>query len=188
MSSEYGLSVLDPSSSSSSLSSSLPHSYSSSTLLAHSIPTRRILSRLDKTSIINLCLIWLNSKSISILPPILTHNPSSTDAPHQDLSQQDLEAAKRLINSKPSSSLKDLIHLWDVSMRSTKVPKVRAVERVLEVDWPRGFTYEMLAMIDSCYVVGSSLREDHVPKGEVRVGTRTWVAGKLIHPVGHKGE
>lgn len=180
--SDYQLTVLDPSyNSNRSQSLAQCHSYSPDTVVPHCNPTTRLLSKLDKNSIIQLVIDWLNnsSNSISILPPILTNNPSSSSSSssgeaHQDLSQQDLIAAKHLINNKTCNSFNQLFHLWNVSMRNPKVPKIRAIERILEVDWPKGFSYHMLAEIDGKYLTSSS--------------GRTWNAIKLIYSDENKSE
>ncbi|PWN97563.1 hypothetical protein FA09DRAFT_346180, partial [Tilletiopsis washingtonensis] len=127
------------------------------TLQAPSAPLRRLLHQLSKASLIALVLHWLASSSPSIAPPSLSRRHASTSATSTFL---------ELHESRRASSVAQLRQLWHGPMRAPGIAKARAVERVLDVDWPHGLTLHMCHML-ACEAM------------RLAPGARTWSVARL---------
>jgi hypothetical protein len=127
------------------------------TLQAPSAPLRRLLHQLSKASLIALVLHWLASSSPSIAPPSLSRRHASTSATSTFL---ELHEARR------AASVAQLRQLWHGPMRAPGIAKARAVERVLDVDWPHGLTLHMCHML-ACEAM------------RLAPGARTWSVARL---------
>ncbi|KDN40431.1 hypothetical protein K437DRAFT_238871 [Tilletiaria anomala UBC 951] len=141
--------------------SSLLTSYEGQTVSPSSSHARKLLMRLDKPELISLALGWLRFSSSIHLPPQLSRRP-----PREHTQRRGDWAALDLSEERRARTLEDCITIWDGPMRDQRVPKVRAVDRVLEVDWSDGLSFGMLAEIELAYL-------------KARRTSRTWVAAKL---------
>ena len=58
-------------------------------------------------------------------------------------------------------------------MRDPRVPKIRAIDRILTVDWSEGLSFAMLAEVELAFIKG-------------RRTARTWIAAKLEYAPGRR--
>ena len=146
-------------------------STSKSTLASHldseSVPVsdqlRRLLYRLDKVELISLAVRWISMAEAHYLPPRLSKRPGN-----QEISNTLLlyHAIVDLNEERKARSLEELRLLWSGPMSDPKVPKARAMDRILLVDWPEGLSYGMIAEADLLYTT-------------TRRTSRSWTAVKL---------
>lgn len=140
--------------------------YLDSTILPPSPPLRRLLMQLDKDQLIQLALYWIQrdqtNPSPSVVPPQLSRraptlqrrkkiaydsddleDDDDDDGPMQDNTAAflDLQEARR------ARSTHELRALWQDSMADVKLHRRVAVDRILEVDWPQGLSYGMIAHV-----------------------------------------
>ncbi|SPO25802.1 uncharacterized protein UTRI_03167 [Ustilago trichophora] len=118
----------------------------------HSISLRRLLSRLDKLELTSLVTRWLDSASPSYIPPMLSRRqPRPGD---DDLASNMMlyHAILDLNEERRCRSMDELRLLWTGPMADPKVPKARAVDRIVDVDWPEGLSYAMVAELDLFYM------------------------------------
>lgn len=135
--------------------------YRDSTILPPSPPLRRLLMQLEKDHLIQLALCWIHrdqtSPSPSIVPPQLSRRApprkrsaygDSDDSDDLDGPMQDDTAAfLDLQEERRARSITELRALWRDSMSDLKVHRRVAVDRILEVDWPQGLSYGMIAQV-----------------------------------------
>ncbi|UZJ56288.1 hypothetical protein CBS101457_005608 [Exobasidium rhododendri] len=132
-----------------------------STILEPNEPLQRMMSNLEKHHLIHIVLSWIEdaqfSPSPNVLPPMLSRRAprqvvpriNIDDAPSQDNSSQRIGTSSflDLHEDRRARSYRELTSLWLHSMSDAKVPRSRAVDRILNVDWPTGLTYAMVATI-----------------------------------------
>jgi hypothetical protein len=130
-----------------------------STVLDPSEPLQRMIGSLEKDHLIHVVLSWIkdaqHAPSSKILPPMLSRRAprqvvpriNIDDAPSQDNLRAATSSFLDLHEDRRARSYKELTSLWLVSMSDEKVPKSRAVDRIVNVDWPTGLTYAMVATL-----------------------------------------
>lgn len=141
-----------------------------STVLAPTDALQRLLASLEKHHLIWIVLAWIReaqqAPSPSLLPPQLSRRAPRQRASRlpdkSDLSQDDMRAATSsfldLHEERRARSYKELTSLWLESMSDAKVPRSRAVDRIVNVDWPTGLTYAMVATVSFECVRASPMR------------------------------
>ncbi|PWZ02203.1 CHL4-domain-containing protein [Testicularia cyperi] len=153
--------ISQPSSSRTTLSSHADHQ-----IVPHSIGTRRLLTRLDKSELISLTSRWLSSSAASHIPPVLSKRLPKSGESDTSSNLRLYHAILNLNEERRARSLEELRLLWESPMADPKVPKARAVDRIVDVDWPEGLSYGMIAELDLHYHAS-------------RRTSRTWVVLKL---------
>lgn len=110
---------------------------------------------LDKHHLIHLVVHWIHSvqhvfDQTRLVAPQLSRRPPRhgatdvDDAPGQDsVTTSFLD----LYEDRRARSLEELRVLWTDVMPEAKVSRSRAVDRILDVDWPQGITFAMTATI-----------------------------------------
>lgn len=139
--------------------------YRGSTLSVPSLAARRLLGRLDKLQMIELALHWMCGTDNTRHPPSLSRAsraPGAGDLPPEPASLADAISTERRVGSYHAARA-----LWDGPMRDDRVPKVRALDRILTVDWPDGLSFAMIADVDAVYLASH-------PE------SRQWAAARLI--------
>ncbi len=152
--------------------SSLLTAYAGQTVSPPSAHARKLLTRLDKGELIALVLRWLTSSESTLhIPPKLSRRPAR-DSSQQSQRKADW-AALDLSEERKARTLADCIAIWAGPMRDARVPKVRAVDRILTVDWVEGLSFAMLAEVELAFV-------------RARRTSRTWLAAKLEFAPGRR--
>ena len=131
-----------------------------STVLPTSEPLRRLLNSLDKHHLIQIVLWWVHqaqhSPSPHLLAPQLSRRASrrgvarsnNFDYTHsQDHERVSVLSYLDLHEERRARSYTELTTLWLESMSEAKIPRARGVDRILNVDWPSGLTYAMVATL-----------------------------------------
>lgn len=142
-------------------------SHGDSQLVPHSISIRRLLARLDKAELIALVTRWLTSSLPTHVPPVLSRRQPKPD--EDDASSANLRlyhAVLDLNEERRARSLDELRLLWSQPMADPKVPKARAINRIVDIDWPEGLSYAMIAELELFYASTRRL-------------TRTWTVVKM---------
>lgn len=121
-------------------------------IVPHSISIRRLLTRLDKTELVSLVARWLDNASPSYIPPMLSRRQPrpGEDDPASNLVLY--HAILDLNEERRCRSMDELRLLWTGPMADPKVPKARAIDRIVDVDWPEGLSYAMVAELDLFYM------------------------------------
>jgi Kinetochore protein CHL4 like len=153
--------------------SALLPSYAPNTVSPCSPHARKLLTRLDKAELINLALSWLTSSSPAHLPPKLSRRPPRDREGGKAKAKEEQWAAFDLSEERKSRSLEDCITIWRKPMRDPRVPKIRAIDRILTVDWSEGLSFAMLAEVELAFIKG-------------RRTARTWIAAKLEYAPGRR--
>jgi hypothetical protein len=143
-----------------------------STILEPNEPLQRMMNFLEKSHLIQIVLSWIHtaqhSPSPNIVPPMLSRRAprqvipriNIDDVPSQDNNHQRATTSSflDLHEDRRARSHKELTSLWLVSMSDVKVPKSRAVDRIINVDWPTGLTYSMVATLAFEHVRANPLK------------------------------
>lgn len=143
-----------------------------STVLPPSEPLRRLLNSLDKHHLIQIVLCWIHqaqhSPSPNLHAPQLSRRASRRgisrsnnfdDAPSQDHQRVSVSSFLDLHEERRARSYVELTTLWLESMSEAKIPRARAVDRILNVDWPSGLTYAMVATLSFELIRASPVRK-----------------------------
>ncbi|CEH11902.1 Centromere protein Chl4/mis15/CENP-N [Ceraceosorus bombacis] len=140
----------------------------SSTLLAPTPALRRLLTILPKASVCSLVSRWLSSLSSSgrstdrdITPPSFSRRNAGASTGTSTSTYLDLHESRRARN------VEELRALWKGPMLDGRVPKSRAVDRIMETDWPEGISYAMASMISAEAL-------------QVSPTSRTWTAARAF--------
>jgi hypothetical protein len=143
-----------------------------STVLPPSEPLRRLLGSLDKHHLIHIVLSWIHgaqhSPSSKVLAPQLSRrasrkggasrNVNFDDAPSQDQQRVSISSYLDLHEERRARSYVELTSLWLESMSEAKISRSRGVDRILNVDWPSGLTYAMVAILSFELIRASPVR------------------------------
>lgn len=95
----------------------------------------KILSRLSRTSIIDLALKWLESETNPALHPYLESNRNLDEEAEEDYLYT------------PAKGIEELRTTYD-DLKNEKGTKREIIDRILDGDWRRGISLQQLAMID----------------------------------------
>ncbi|PWN49042.1 hypothetical protein IE53DRAFT_388762 [Violaceomyces palustris] len=158
---------------STSASRTLLTSYPDHHPIPHSVQTRRLVQKLDKSELIHLATSWLASVRPHHLRPTLSRRSSSKTTSSSSDPRPTTSSLLDLSEERRARNLEELFFLWDVAMRDPKVAKLRAIDRLIEVDWPQGFSLGMIAEIELL----------HSNNRRIASG-RTWVVAKFHY--GHR--
>lgn len=148
--------------------------YRGGTLSVPSAAARRLLSRLDKLQLVELVLHWMRATTNDRHPPRLSRASRAPGATDQDDMGTPDALADAVSTQRRVGSYTAAFALWDGPMRDDRVPKVRAVDRIVGVDWPDGLSFSMIADIDAVYLASH-------PE------SRQWAAAKLVFGPEKKG-
>lgn len=132
-----------------------------------SAAARRLLARLDKPQMIELVLYWMRGTSPDRHPPSLSGASRAPGASGQDDASSFAALADAISRERRVGSYAAALALWNGPMRDDRVPKVRALDRILAVDWPDGLSFSMIADIDAAHLAS-------------RPESRQWAAAKLV--------
>ncbi|SPO36313.1 uncharacterized protein PSFLO_01784 [Pseudozyma flocculosa] len=143
-------------------------SHQDAELVPHSPQLRRLLTRLDKAELVRLALGWLSASRAYHIPPKLSRRQPAKQADIADEATFRYHAVLDLNEERRARSLESLELIWAALMIDPKVPKTRAVERILTVDWVDGLSYGMVAEVDLLF-------------GADRRTSRSWSAVKLVY-------
>lgn len=154
-----------------------------STVVPSNDTLRRLIGSLDKHHIIHIVLHWIHasqhSPSNKLLAPQLSRrssrrrDPVDDDVPLHDDQGASLSSFLDLHEERRARSYKELTMLWLENMSDARIPKSRTIDRILNVDWPSGLTYAMIATLAFELIRSGPLRRtwqtyrlDYGPQGE----------------------
>lgn len=172
-----------------------------STLLPPNDPLTRLLLSLDKHHLIHIILQWIqdaqNSPSSKLLPPQLSRRAARKslfrnltnidESPSRDDQRACTSSFLDLHENRRARSYKELSRLWLENMSDSKVSKSRAVDRIINVDWPTGLTYAMIATLAFEQVranrdrrIWHTLRLDYEEEEEAETSKTSENSGKVL--------
>lgn len=128
-----------------------------STIVSSNDTLRRLLGSLEKHHLIHIVLHWIHeaqhSPSPNLLAPQLSrrlsqrHKTTDDVLPLQENQNESLSSYLDLHEERRARSYKELTLLWLENMSDARIPKARGIDRILNVDWPSGLTYAMIATL-----------------------------------------